>query len=185
MDHVTMNAISDALFRCQIATFRFNFPFKERGLARPDSPSVATMTIARAIAAARGALPAVPLYAGGHSFGGRMTSHAVLAHALDDVRGLVFCAFPLHPAGKPGTDRAAHLAKVTQPMLFVSGTRDALATPALLSTVVDALTAPSTLVWLDTADHGYRVLKRQRTGKPDVFDEIGAAIADFMGVATA
>jgi uncharacterized protein len=180
MRQASMSAIAEALEHHQIATFRFNFPFMEARNKRVDSTPVATATIAAAVRHARELRPALPLFLGGHSFGGRMGSHAVLEHHLNDVRGLVFCSFPLHLANTPATVRAAHLPDVRQPMLFVSGTRDALADPSLLTIVVAALGARATLVWLDTADHGYRVRKRARQRSDSVFDELGGAVAAFV-----
>jgi uncharacterized protein len=181
MNHATMNAIADALGERTVATFRFNFPFMEHGRSRTDSRGVATLAIARAVHSARVHVPNVPMLIGGHSFGGRMASHAVLEHDLGDVRGLVFCSFPLHPAGNSDTSRAAHLPQIPLPMLFLSGTRDALATPSLLNDVVGQLGSRATLVWLDTADHGYRVLKRKRKAGVSVFEEMADAVDRFVG----
>jgi len=178
MRHTSMASIADALERRHIATLRFNFPFMEAGNKRVDSRPVATQTIAAAVACARQLRPALPLFLGGHSFGGRMASHAVLEHDLGAVRGLVFCSFPLHLADKPDTARAAHLPEIRQPLLFVSGTRDVMAEPALLEGVAGKLGA--TLVWLETADHGYRVQKRSRTRTDSVFDELAAAVDAFV-----
>src|SRR5262245_50358924 len=157
MRHRHMQAIADAFEASGIATLRFDFPFIEEGRSRVDTPEVATARIAAAAAAAR-ERTGLPLWLGGHSFGGRMASHAALDPELD-AAGLIFCSFPLHNPGKPATTRAGHLASVRKPMLFLSGTRDPLATPDLLRGVVDAL-PDAELHWLDTADHGYRVLKR-------------------------
>src|SRR5262249_14596501 len=132
MRHATMTAIATELARRGIAVFRFNFPFLESAKRPVDSRPVATAAVAAAGAHGRGLCPAPPLFIGGHSFGGRMASHAIVEHDLGDVRGLVFCSFPLHPADKPGVTRAAHLDSIVRPMLFLSGTRDALATPELL-----------------------------------------------------
>jgi predicted alpha/beta-hydrolase family hydrolase len=177
MRHRQMQSIADAFAKRGIATLRFDFPFIEAGKNRVDSQDVATAAIASAYAAAR-ARTSLPVYIGGHSFGGRMASHAVLDQDIDPV-GLIFCSFPLHPPGKPGTTRAAHLARVRQPMLFLSGTRDALAEQALLRGVVDSL-ATAELHWLDTADHGYRVLKRSRASAEDVFDEMARVAREFV-----
>jgi predicted alpha/beta-hydrolase family hydrolase len=178
MLHANMEAIAAAFGRRGIATLRFNFPFVEAGSKRPDSPAVAAAAVAAAYAAAR-ARTALPVWLGGHSFGGRMASHAVLEHALAPA-GLVFCSFPLHPADRPAVTRAAHLAALRQPLLFLSGTRDALATAPLLTSVVAAL-PQAQLHWLATADHGYRVQKRARDGAENVFDEmarVGRAFVD-------
>jgi predicted alpha/beta-hydrolase family hydrolase len=169
MTHHSLQSIADAFERTGIATLRFNFPFMEAGRKRVDSraDSVAAVAAAARAAAERSKLP---LWFGGHSFGGRMCSHAVL-EAEVDPDGLVFCSFPLHPAGKPSTSRATHLPAVRQPMLFLSGTRDALADRELLERVVAELPRAE-LHWLDTADHGYRVQRRARGTAEDVFDEM-------------
>ena len=180
MDHATMRAIAQTLAVRGVTTFRFNFPFMEQRRPRTDSRDVAMLTIATAVERARSIAPDVPLFVGGHSFGGRMSAHAVADVPLEQVRGLVFCAFPLHPANKPSVARAEVLARVHVPMLFLSGTRDALATPALLERVVAGLGSRGTLVWLDTADHGYRVLKRQRKETASVFDEMGDAMSAWL-----
>ncbi len=169
--HATMQAIADRLAGVGIATFRYNFPYAEHGTGR-NAAAVCTATVRSAVAAAQRAAPDLPLLAGGHSFGGRMTSTAAAEEPLDGVRGLVFCSFPLHLAGKPGTERAAHLDAVTVPMLFLSGTRDELASLDLLPPVVAALGDRATLHLLDTADHGYKVLKKTRTSAEDVFVEL-------------
>lgn len=180
MRHSSMAAIASALEQRGIATLRFNFPYMEARNKRVDSRPVATAAIAAAAQLARQLRPTLPLFLGGHSFGGRMASHAVLEHDLADVRGLVFCSFPLHPAGQPDTARAAHLPKIRQPMLFVSGTRDALAEPSLFVSVIGELGAQATLVWLDTADHGYKVQKRTRNRTDSVFEELADAVERFV-----
>ncbi len=180
MHHASMTSIASELARRGVAVLRFNFPFME-GAKRPvDSRPVSTATIAAAVAQARELKPRLPLFIGGHSFGGRMASHAMLDRDLDEVRGLVFCSFPLHPAGQPSTKRADHLDSINAPMLFLSGTRDALAEPELLQNVIARLGARAELVWLDTADHSYKVLKRTRTRSDSVFEELADAAARFI-----
>ena len=177
MNHRNMQAIADAFELRGIATLRFEFPFMEAGRKRVDSQAVAVSRIAEAYAAAE-ALTTLPLWIGGHSFGGRMASHAVLDKELAP-RGLIFCSFPLHAPGKPGIERARHLSSIACPMLFLSGTRDALAQPGELEQVVGTLPSAK-LHWLDTADHGYRVLKRQRSGSEDVFEEMARVAIAFI-----
>jgi hypothetical protein len=177
MTHRHMQALAAAFARCGIATLRFNFPFIEAGKSRVDSPDVATQRIAAAFTAAQ-ARTRVPVWLGGHSFGGRMASHAVLDRRLD-AHGLIFCSFPLHNAGKPAVKRAEHLSGIQAPMLFLSGTRDQLADRALLEQVVTGLPAAE-LHWLDTADHGYRVLKRSRQSAEDVYDEMARVARAFI-----
>jgi predicted alpha/beta-hydrolase family hydrolase len=176
--HANMIGISEALARRGVATLRFNFPFMEQGRRRVDGQTVSVDTIVAAVDTAQEAAPDLNLFLGGHSYGGRMASHAVAEHHLP-VEGLIFASFPLHPPKKPGVERAAHLGRVDRPMLFLSGTRDALAEPELLTGVVEALPG-ARLHWLDTADHGYKVLKRKRTVPMDVFDELAGQAADFI-----
>jgi predicted alpha/beta-hydrolase family hydrolase len=180
MTHKHMQSIADAFGRRGIATLRFNFPFIEAGKSRVDPPDIATARIAEAFAAAA-ERTSLPIWLGGHSFGGRMASHAVVDRALAPA-GLIFCSFPLHNPGKPATLRAAHLGTVRKPMLFLSGTRDDLADAALLQGVVEPL-AGAKLHFLDTADHGYRVLKRSRASQEDVFDEMARVAREFVAAA--
>jgi predicted alpha/beta-hydrolase family hydrolase len=175
--HRNMQALADAFAARGIATLRFDFPFIEEGRKRVDPPAVATARIAAAFRSAR-ERTRLPLWLGGHSFGGRMASHAVLTEEIAPA-GLVFCSFPLHAPGKPGTERARHLTAIRLPMLFLSGTRDDLATPTLLEQVVQPLPTAK-LHWLDTADHGYRVLKRERGDQAGVFDEMARETRAFI-----
>ncbi len=178
--HASMLAISEALARQGIASLRFNFPFMEEGRRRVDAQATSVACVLAAVETAREAAPELPVYLGGHSYGGRMASHAVLEPSAPAVTGLVFCSFPLHPPKKPGTQRAEHLPGVALPMLFMSGTRDAMATPELMTDLVESLGPRATLHWLDTADHGYKVLKRSRQSGLDVFDELAGVAARFM-----
>jgi predicted alpha/beta-hydrolase family hydrolase len=162
----------------RISTFRYNFPYMEHGTGR-DSQAVCTATVRSAVAAAHEAARDLPLLAGGHSFGGRMTSTAASDSPLDGVQGLVFFAFPLHQPGKPETKRAEHLKSVTVPMLFLTGSRDELADLALLKTVCKKLGKRATLHLLDTADHGFRILKRSRKSAEDVFVEMARVVREW------
>src|SRR5208282_5042843 len=128
MDHPFMAAVAAELALRGVATLRYQFPYMERGAKRPDPPQLAQATVRAAAAAALRMLPNLPLIAGGKSFGGRMTSQAQAKASLQGVHGLAFLGFPLHPAGRPAQDRAKHLFDVQIPMLFLQGTRDALAT---------------------------------------------------------
>jgi uncharacterized protein len=177
MRHASMQAIADAFERCGLATLRFDFPFLAEGRSRVDRPEVATQSIADAYGAAA-ERARLPIWLGGHSFGGRMASHAVVDRNVP-AAGLIFCSFPLHMPGKPDTKRAQHLAAIRQPMLFLSGTRDELAERELLEPLVASLPRAA-LHWLDTADHGYRVLKRSRARTDSVFDEMAGAARAFV-----
>lgn len=158
MRHTFMEAFAAELAARGIGTLRYQFPFMEKGGRRPDRPPIAHATIRAAVARAGELAPRVPLFAGGKSFGGRMTSQAEAAEPLG-VHGLVFVGFPLHPAGKPGTDRADHLADVSTPMLFLQGTRDTLADLDLLRPVLNRLGDAATLEVIDDGDHGFKVRK--------------------------
>ena len=177
MRHKSMQSIADAFERRGIATLRFEFPYMAAGRNRVDSLEVATQAIADAYAAAA-ARTKLPIWLGGHSFGGRMASHAVVDREVP-AAGLIFCSFPLHMPGKPDTKRAQHLKAISKPMLFLSGTRDELAEAALLEPLVASLPTAK-LHWLDTADHGYRVLKRSRARTDGVFDEMAEVARAFM-----
>jgi predicted alpha/beta-hydrolase family hydrolase len=178
MRHATLQTIADRMAEAGIATFRYNFPDMEHGKGR-DSQETCTATVRSAIATAHSKAAGLPLLAGGHSFGGRMTSTAASASPLEGVRGLVFFAFPLHQPGKPDTKRADHLSDVTVPMLFLSGTRDALAGMDLLRPVCKKLGKRATLHALDTADHGFRTLKRSRQSQQDVFVEMAPVVSEW------
>ncbi len=178
MCHATLQTLAERMADAGIATFRYNFPYTEHGKGR-DSQGVCTATVRSAVAAAHKAAPDLPLLAGGHSFGGRMTSTAASESPLDPVRGLVFFAFPLHQPGKPETKRADHLGAVTVPMLFLSGTRDELADLSLLRPVCKKLGKRATLHLLDTADHGFHILKRSRKSEEDVFAEMARVVREW------
>ncbi len=165
MTHKSMAAIANGLAERGIATLRYNFLYMERGSKRPDAPALAHSAVRAAVAKAAALAPNLPLFAGGKSFGGRMTSQAQALSPLPRVRGLVFFAFPLHPAGKPGDERAKHLSDVNVPMLFLQGTNDALATLDLLKPVVTKLGTRATLKLYADADHSFHV--PAKTGKKD------------------
>jgi predicted alpha/beta-hydrolase family hydrolase len=165
MAHPFMQAMADALAADGIATLRYQFLYMEQGSRRPDAPKLAHATVRAAVAEASRLLPGLPLFAGGKSFGGRMTSQAQAASPLAGVRGLVFLGFPLHPAGKPGDERGAHLFDVTVPMLFLQGTRDELADLLLLRPLVAKLGERATLKLFQDADHSFHV--PARTGRKD------------------
>jgi uncharacterized protein len=176
MDHAFMAALAAGLVQRGIAVLRFQFPFMEQGSKRPDTPAVAQAAVRAAVAQAARRLPGVPLFAGGKSFGGRMTSQAQAHEPVPALRGLVFVGFPLHPAGRPATARADHLADVRVPMLFLQGTRDALADLALVRATVDRLGPRATLHVVDGADHSFHVLAR--SGRTD--EQARAELLDTM-----
>jgi predicted alpha/beta-hydrolase family hydrolase len=157
MTHKAMESNAAGLSERGIATLRFQFPYMEKGSKRVDPPKLAHAAVRTAVAEAARLAPDLPLFAGGRSFGGRMTSQAQAIEPLQGVRGLAFLGFPLHPAGKPGIERAEHLSRVKVPMLFVSGERDALAEMALLRSVVAALAERATLHVVAAADHSLKV----------------------------
>jgi hypothetical protein len=172
MRSASMQNIAEALAKRGIATFRYNFPFKEHGRGGVDSPKVATATVRAAVAEAKKLEPKLTLLAGGHSFGGRMTTTAQSESPLDGVKGLVLFSFPLHAPNRPDDTRAAHLNAIEIPMLFLSGTRDALNDLALFRPVIKKLGKRATLHTIDTGDHSYKILKKTRTSDEDVFAEM-------------
>ena len=169
MTHPFMTAIADGLAERGIATLRYQFPYMEQGGKRPDAPKLAQATVRAAVAEAARLMPKLPLIAGGKSFGGRMTSQAQAESPLAGVRGLAFLGFPLHAAGRPSEERAAHLFEVKIPMLFLQGTRDALADIALMRKLAKALGKRATLIAIEDGDHSFHV--PARTGRKDAESE--------------
>jgi uncharacterized protein len=180
MDHPFMRAAASELAAHGVATLRYQFPYRERGARRPDPPPVCHATVRAAVAEAQRRAPTAALFAGGRSFGGRMTSQAQAREPLAAVRGLVFLGFPLHPAGSPGIERAAHLERIAIPMLFVQGSRDALAQPALLEQVLQALQARATVHWVEAADHSFHVPARSGRKDAEVHRALLAQVAAWM-----
>ncbi len=176
MSHPFLASVARGLSERGIATLRYQFPYMEAGSKRPDTPKVAHAAVREAVAEAARQLPGLPLFAGGKSFGARMTSQAQAIAPLEGVLGLVFIGFPLHPAGKPADERAAHLADVTIPMLFLQGTRDELAGLDLLRPVVERLGERATLETFEHADHSFHV--PARSGRNDV--EVMQALLDSI-----
>jgi hypothetical protein len=176
MEHPSMQAVATGLAQRGIASLRYQFPYMDRKSRRPDPPALCHATVRAAVAEAARLAPDLPLIAGGRSFGGRMTSQAQALAPLERVRGLVFLAFPLHPAERPGTERAAHLQQVDVPMLFIQGTRDGLADLTLLRPLVERLGARATLHLLEGADHSFHV--PARSGPKD--SEVQAAALDAL-----
>ena len=179
MTHGTMESNAQGLAERGIATLRYQFPYMEKGGRRPDSPPVAHAAVHAAVAEAARLVPDLPLFAGGRSFGGRMTSQAQALSSLAGVEGLVFLGFPLHPAGKPGIERAEHLNRVHIPMLFLSGSRDALAELELLEPVVAKLDR-ATLHLIDQADHSFKVAAKSGRKAGEAEGEALDAVAEWM-----
>lgn len=179
MTHPFLESLATELAALGVATFRYQFPYWESGTRRPDPPALLSATVAAAVRSAAAAAPDLPLFAGGKSMGGRMTSQAAAEGLLDGVRGIIFVGFPLHPPKQPGTKRADHLARVTVPMLFLQGTRDELAELELLRPICDRLGARATLHVIDGADHSFHVLKRSGRTHAEVMRELAQTIATF------
>ena len=180
MAHPFMQAVAAGLAGRGVATLRYQFPYMEAGRKRPDDAAVAHATVRAAVAEAHRRLPAAALFAGGKSYGGRMTSQAQAAEALPGVRGLVFLGFPLHPAKRPGRERARHLADVKVPMLFLQGTRDALAELDQLEPVCAALGALATLRLFADVDHSFHVPRRTGRTDAEVLDEVLDALVAWI-----
>jgi predicted alpha/beta-hydrolase family hydrolase len=180
MTHRAMTALADGLAERAIATLRFQFPYMERGSRRPDPPAVAHAAVRAACAKAKRLAGRLPVFAGGKSYGGRMTSQAQALAPLAGVRGLVFFAFPLHPAGKPSVARADHLGKVDIPMLFLQGTRDELAELDLLKPVVAKLGSRARLVLVPDANHAFHVPAKAGRKDADVLADLLDGAAAWM-----
>jgi predicted alpha/beta-hydrolase family hydrolase len=180
MQHSFMEAIATSLNARRIATLRYQFPYMEKGSKRPDAPKLAHATVRAAVTKAHELAPDLPLFAGGKSFGGRMTSQAQAESALEAARGLIFVGFPLHPASKPSKDRADHLAQIKIPMFFLQGTRDALAELSLIRDVVGSMAGRATLKIVENADHSFHVPARSGRKDSDVHQELTDAIVSWI-----
>ena len=180
MTHKAMESNAQGLAKRRVATLRYQFPYMEKGSKRPDPPRIAHAAVRAAAAEAVRIAPDRPLFAGGRSFGGRMTSQAQADAPLAGVKGLAFLGFPLHPAGKPGIERADHLSRVDVPMLFVSGDRDALAELDLLRPVVDGLGERAALHLVSHADHSFRTAARSGRTSAEAEAEALDALTDWM-----
>jgi predicted alpha/beta-hydrolase family hydrolase len=176
MQHRFMEAVADRLAQRRIGTLRFQFPYMEQGRRSPDRPPVATATVRSAVLAANEHAGDLALFAGGKSFGGRMTSTAAAEDSLPGVRGIVFFGFPLHAPGKPSSSRGDHLREVEVPMLFLQGTRDKLAELSLLSPLCEGLGDAATLHRVDGGDHSFHVLKRSGRTDEAALDELAEAV---------
>jgi hypothetical protein len=180
MTHPFMASFASDLADRDIATLRYQFPYMERGSKRPDSPKLAQAAVRAAIGEASRLVPGLALFAGGKSFGGRMTSQAQAASALPGVRGLVFVGFPLHPPGKPADERGAHLFDVQVPMLFLQGTRDEFAELRLLQNLISRLGARASVKLFDDADHSFHVPAKSAKKDPQVRADMGDAAAEWI-----
>jgi predicted alpha/beta-hydrolase family hydrolase len=183
MTHPFMAAVARELAERGVATLRYQFPYMEKGSKRPDPPKLAHATVRAAVAESARRLPQLPLIAGGKSFGGRMTSQAQAITPLSEVRGLAFLGFPLHPANRPSSERGKHLFDVEVPMLFLQGTRDALANLEHLKPLCESLGARATLMLLQDADHSFHVPARSGRTDPQVrSDVLDALVAWIDGI---
>jgi len=180
MEHPFMRAAARDLAALGVATLRYQFPYMERRSRRPDPPPLCHATVGAAVAEAAALAPGLPLFAGGRSFGGRMTSQAQALHPLPGVRGLAFLGFPLHPAGQVSVARAAHLSEVLIPMLFVQGTRDALAERTELEAVIKRLGSRATAYFVEGADHSFHVPAKSGRRDDEVRQELLRAVAAWM-----
>jgi predicted alpha/beta-hydrolase family hydrolase len=181
MSHPSLETVATGLGERGFATLRYQFPYMEKGGRRPDAPAVAHAAVRAAVKEAARRCAGLPLVAGGKSFGGRMTSQAQAIAPLPGVQGLAFLGFPLHPAGKPSTMRAAHLSDIKIPMLFLQGTRDGLAEMTLLEPVVKGLGGLASLHAVQEADHSFRVPARSGRNDRDVMNEVVDALSAWIG----
>ena len=179
MNHPFLVALARRLADGGMATFRYQFPYMEEGKRRPDYGPILQATVRSAVATAYDLAGGLPLLAGGKSMGGRMASLAAARESLPGVCGLVFVGFPLHPAGKPGTERAEHLKDVGRPMLFLQGTRDRLAGLDLLRPVIRELGASAHLHVVEGGDHSFNMLERSGRSQDDALDELTAATTSW------
>jgi predicted alpha/beta-hydrolase family hydrolase len=183
MTHPFMATVAKGLGERGIATLRYQFHYMEQGSNRPDTPVLAQLTVRAAVGEASRLVPGLPLFAGGKSFGGRMTSQAQAHSPLIGVRGLVFLGFPLHPTGKPSSERGKHLFDVQIPMLFVQGTRDSLADLKLLQPLVEQLGTRASLRLFQDADHSFHVPARTGRKDSEVLSELLDNVAEWMKAA--
>lgn len=180
MNHSFMQSVAQLLAKEGIATLRFQFPYMEVGRKSPNTPRVLTTTVKAAYSVARDEFFDLPLFAGGKSLGGRMTSTLVADTNPDGLQGLVFFGFPLHAPGRPSSKRADHLRKVDVPMLFVQGTRDRLADMELLNEALESLTADVTVAAVEQGDHSLRVPKRTGRDHIEVLADVACRVASWM-----
>jgi predicted alpha/beta-hydrolase family hydrolase len=180
MEHPFMSAVAAGLAERGVATLRYQFPYMERRARRPDPPALCHATVRAAVAECARRVPALPLIAGGRSFGGRMSSQAQAQEPLPGVRGLAFLGFPLHPAGRPSDSRAEHLSRVDIPLLFLQGTRDALAERPLLEALLARLGARASASWLEDADHAFHVPARSGRNDAQVMSTLLESLCKWL-----
>ncbi len=181
MHHPFLQSIAERLGALGVGTLRYQFPYMEEGRRYPNPAPLLEKTVRSAVHAASKIAPGLPLVAGGKSLGARMTSRAASGGPLPGVRGLVFLGFPLHAPGRPGVERANHLARVTHPMLFLQGTRDAFAQRDLIESTVGGLGARGVLHFVEGGDHSFNVLKKSGREPAEVLDEIARTVVDWSG----
>jgi predicted alpha/beta-hydrolase family hydrolase len=181
MNHTFMTAIANQLADDNVATFRYQFPYMEQRRGVPDKQPTLTATVAAAVRTAVQLAPHLPLFAGGKSMGGRMTSLAASEQNLEAVRGLIFFGFPLHPPKRPSIKRAQHLSLVKHPMLFLQGKRDDLADLTLLRPICESLGPRTTLHIIEGADHSFHVLKRSGKTDSQVLAELSSTVKTWTG----
>lgn len=181
MRHPFLERIAQLLGERGVATYRYEFLYMEKRSGRPDSPVVAEGRVREAVIDAARVAPGLPIFAGGKSFGGRMTSQAQAHEPLPGVHGLAFLGFPLHPPGRPGTSRAEHLSDVRVPTLFLQGTRDEFAGLDLLRPIVKKLGKSATLHIVEGGDHSFKVLQRSGRTEADVMNELADTITAWTG----
>jgi predicted alpha/beta-hydrolase family hydrolase len=180
MRHHFMEKIAAKLADLGLATLRYQFPYMEKGIKRPDVESVLIATVCAAVATAKEVAADLPLFAAGKSMGGRMTSLAAAREPLEDVRGLIFFGFPLHAAGKPSAERGQHLVDIQLPMLFLQGSRDSLANLQLLKPLCDRLDRRAELFVIEGGDHSFHMLKSSGRSDDEVLDEVARKAASWV-----
>ena len=180
MRHRFMKDVAAKLAERRVATLRYQFPYMEKGSKRPDSEAVLTATVRSAVAAAERFAGGIPIFAGGKSMGGRMTSLAEARESLNGIKGMIFFGFPLHAAGKPSAERGKHLAEINVPMLFLQGSRDTLADLKLLKPLCQSLGKRAELFIVDGGDHSLHMLKSSGRSDGEVLDEVVEKAAGWM-----
>lgn len=184
MNHIFMTAITNQLAEDNVATLRYQFPYMEQGRGVPDQQPLLTATVAAAVRTADQLAPDLPLFAGGKSLGGRMTSLAASEQKLEAIRGLIFFGFPLHPPKRPSIKRAEHLQLVKLPLLFLQGTRDDLADLTLLRPICGSLGPQTVLHVIEGADHSFHVLKRSGKTDAEVLAELSSTVKAWTAAHT-